>query len=90
MGIVGVTSCGRPEDGQVLESAPTQCIDEGKLHLAQYRTALQRYALSTPMQALYRHGYLDVSKTIFDYGCSICMAIAPLLTCSRFISIRPS
>jgi DNA phosphorothioation-associated putative methyltransferase len=37
--------------------------------LARHRTALQRYALSTPMQALQRHGYLDGSWSIFDYGC---------------------
>ncbi|MGE0683206.1 MAG: DNA phosphorothioation-associated putative methyltransferase [Candidatus Binatia bacterium] len=37
--------------------------------LARHRTALQRYALSTPMQALHRHGYLDGARTIFDYGC---------------------
>ena len=37
--------------------------------LARHRTALQRYALSTPMQALQRHGYLDGTRTIFDYGC---------------------
>jgi DNA phosphorothioation-associated putative methyltransferase len=37
--------------------------------LARHRTALQRYALSTPMQALHRHGYLDETRTIFDYGC---------------------
>ncbi len=36
---------------------------------ARHRTALQRYALSTPMQALHRHGYLDGSGTVFDYGC---------------------
>lgn len=36
---------------------------------ARHRTALQRYALSTPMQALQRHGYLDGTRTIFDYGC---------------------
>lgn len=37
--------------------------------LARHRTALQRYALSAPLQALYRHGYLDGSRTLFDYGC---------------------
>lgn len=37
--------------------------------LARHRTALQRYALSTPMQALHRHGYLDGTRTVFDYGC---------------------
>ena len=44
------------------EQSPTET-------LARHRTALQRYALSTPMQALHRHGYLDGSWTIFDYGC---------------------
>jgi len=34
-----------------------------------YRTALTRYALSTPMQALWRHGFLDGTRTILDYGC---------------------
>ncbi len=33
------------------------------------RTALSRYALSSPVQALWRHGYLDGSRTLFDYGC---------------------
>src|SRR5262249_3924286 len=34
-----------------------------------HRTALQRDSLSTPMQALFRHGYLDGRGTVFDYGC---------------------
>jgi DNA phosphorothioation-associated putative methyltransferase len=34
-----------------------------------HRTALARSALSTPMQALWRHGYLDGTHSIFDYGC---------------------
>jgi hypothetical protein len=34
-----------------------------------HRTALQRYSLSTPMQALFRHGYLDGRGSVFDYGC---------------------
>jgi DNA phosphorothioation-associated putative methyltransferase len=34
-----------------------------------HRTALQRYTLSTPMQALFRHGYLDGRRSVFDYGC---------------------
>ncbi|MGE4094294.1 MAG: DNA phosphorothioation-associated putative methyltransferase, partial [Candidatus Binatia bacterium] len=41
----------------------------GTAPLARHRTALQRYSLSTPMQALQRHGYLDGTRTIFDYGC---------------------
>ena len=34
-----------------------------------HKTALQRYSLSTPMQALFRHGFLDGRGTVFDYGC---------------------
>jgi DNA phosphorothioation-associated putative methyltransferase len=37
--------------------------------LDRHRTALQRYALSTPMQALQRYGYMNRSWTLFDYGC---------------------
>lgn len=34
-----------------------------------HRTALTRYSLSTPMQSLWRHGFLDGDHTVFDYGC---------------------
>lgn len=34
-----------------------------------HRTALARRALSTPMQALWRHGYLTGASTVLDYGC---------------------
>lgn len=34
-----------------------------------HRTAMARRALSTPMQALWRHGLLDAPRTVFDYGC---------------------
>jgi DNA phosphorothioation-associated putative methyltransferase len=34
-----------------------------------HRTALTRYSLSTPMQALWRHGFLDGPASVFDYGC---------------------
>lgn len=34
-----------------------------------HRTALVRYAFSTPMEALYQHGFLDGRRQIFDYGC---------------------
>ncbi len=34
-----------------------------------HKTALTRYGLSTPMQALWRHGFLDGAHTVFDYGC---------------------
>ncbi len=34
-----------------------------------HRTAMVRYGLSTPMQTLWRHGYLDGQLTVLDYGC---------------------
>lgn len=34
-----------------------------------HRTALTRYGLSTPMQALWKYGFLNGEHTIFDYGC---------------------
>jgi DNA phosphorothioation-associated putative methyltransferase len=34
-----------------------------------HRTAMARRALSTPMQALWRHGYLTAEHTVLDYGC---------------------
>ncbi len=34
-----------------------------------HKTALHRYSLSSPMQALWQHGYLDGTRTVFDYGC---------------------
>ena len=34
-----------------------------------HRTAMARSALSAPMQALARHGFLDGDLSIFDYGC---------------------
>lgn len=34
-----------------------------------HRTAMARRALSTPMQALWRHGYLAAALSVFDYGC---------------------
>lgn len=39
------------------------------VEVQRHRTAMQRYSLSSPMQALFRHGYLDERSTVFDYGC---------------------
>lgn len=41
---------------------------EGRV-VERYRTALSRSNLSAPMQILARFGFLDGSKTLFDYGC---------------------
>jgi DNA phosphorothioation-associated putative methyltransferase len=48
------------------DASPTR-EPPGVVH--RHRTALQRYSLSTPMQALFRHGYLDSRASVFDYGC---------------------
>lgn len=37
--------------------------------IARHLTALTRYGFSAPMQALARFGFLDGTKTVFDYGC---------------------
>ena len=37
--------------------------------IARHLTALSRSNLSAPMQCLARHGFLDGSLTVFDYGC---------------------
>jgi len=46
--------------------------NEAKLNsnqISRHLTALSRSNLSAPMQCLARHGYLDGSLTVFDYGC---------------------
>jgi DNA phosphorothioation-associated putative methyltransferase len=37
--------------------------------IARHLTALTRQNFSAPIQILQRHGYLDGSRTLFDYGC---------------------
>lgn len=37
--------------------------------IERHRTAIERTVLSTPMQHLWRNGYLDGRFTVFDYGC---------------------
>ena len=38
-------------------------------NIARHLTALSRSNLSAPMQCLARHGFLDGSLSVFDYGC---------------------
>ena len=47
------------EGHRILEAADVQ----------RHRTALTRYGLSTPMQTLWKHGFLNGEHTVFDYGC---------------------
>jgi DNA phosphorothioation-associated putative methyltransferase len=44
-------------------------VQDGSAEIARHRTALTRYSLSSPVQSLWRHGYLDGALSIFDYGC---------------------
>lgn len=37
--------------------------------VARHKTAMVRYSFSAPIQALARLGFLDGSKSVFDYGC---------------------
>ena len=70
------------ESGFFLEGhtlSPIGNAEEGTAHVSgkynadldvlRHRTALTRYNLSAPMQALARFGFLDGQKTVFDYGC---------------------
>ncbi len=47
----------------VSEGAPASAT------VQRHRTAMARKGLSTPMQALWRHGYIAAPLTVFDYGC---------------------
>lgn len=46
-------------------SEPSTCFNGVARHL----TALTRYGFSAPIQTLARFGFLDGTKTVFDYGC---------------------
>ncbi len=49
-------------DAQTIEEIQSEII-------ARHLTALSRSNLSAPMQCLARHGFLDGSLSLFDYGC---------------------
>ena len=59
------------------EFVPNANVDEGDSfntivgvgNIQRHLTALTRYGFSAPIQALARLGYLDGSKSLFDYGC---------------------
>lgn len=44
-------------------------VDTPSAGVARHLTALRRYGFSAPVQTLARFGFLDGSKTVFDYGC---------------------
>jgi DNA phosphorothioation-associated putative methyltransferase len=51
------------------ESAFAEDVTSTLEGIARHLTALTRYSFSAPMQALARFGFLDGSKSVFDYGC---------------------
>ncbi|PHJ42782.1 DNA phosphorothioation-associated putative methyltransferase [Vibrio sp. PID17_43] len=54
-------------DGRLFRnSAVTQAEETG---IDRHKTALVRHELSAPMKTLVKHGYLEGSHSIFDYGC---------------------
>lgn len=54
-------------DGRLFRSSAVLQSEESSID--RHRTALVRYELSSPMKTLVKHGYLDGSYSIFDYGC---------------------
>ena len=55
---------GNLESEELQATEPMQTAD-----IARHLTALSRNNLSAPMQCLARHGFLDGSLSVFDYGC---------------------
>ncbi len=56
--------------GHLLTLIPRAVVpDDREVQIERHRTAIERSVLSTPMQFLWRHGYLDGSFSVFDYGC---------------------
>lgn len=60
----------RVEGHRLVRAEPGSSRSElNVVRVARHRTALSRSSLSTPMQALWRHGFLDGKLSVFDYGC---------------------
>ncbi len=52
------------------EASISQADDElDRKRVSRHLTALSRYNFSAPIQMLSRFGFLDGSRTVFDYGC---------------------
>ncbi len=51
------------------ETGTAEADSNKSTSVARHLTALTRYSLSAPMQALARYGFLDGAKSVFDYGC---------------------
>lgn len=56
-------------DHAVVESVVAEAPIQDAKEIARHRTAIVRDRLSTPMQALARHGLLIPEHSVLDYGC---------------------
>ncbi|WP_182008419.1 DNA phosphorothioation-associated putative methyltransferase [Vibrio sp. B1FLJ16] len=54
-------------DGRLFRSSAVIPLEESGID--RHKTALVRHELSAPMKTLVKHGYLEGSHSIFDYGC---------------------
>ncbi len=54
-------------DGRLFRSSSVMQNDESGID--RHKTAIVRHELSAPMKSLVKHGYLEGSYSIFDYGC---------------------
>ncbi len=54
-------------DGRLFRSSAVTQVEETGID--RHKTALVRHELSAPMKTLAKHGYLEGSYSIFDYGC---------------------
>ncbi|NDJ81235.1 DNA phosphorothioation-associated putative methyltransferase [Vibrio campbellii] len=54
-------------DGRLFRSSAVTQVEETGID--RHKTALVRHELSAPMKTLVKHGYLEGSLSIFDYGC---------------------
>ena len=61
-------------------------VKEEQQEVARHRTAISRPKLSTPLQAAAKHGYLDGTHSVFDYGCGRGNDIAILETAGVNVS----
>ena len=54
-------------DGRLFRSSMIEQADEHQID--RHKTAITRHALSAPMKALAKQGYLQGDYSVFDYGC---------------------
>ncbi len=54
------------QDHRIIEK---EIVHGKRVRVDRHRTAMARNGLSSPMQMLARHGFIDVYPDVFDYGC---------------------